>query len=142
MRKSLYILFILIGFSPVTQAQTAETEISDLLDEFLSKVSSKEMHDRFWSDDLIYTSATGKRFGKDSIMAGFKEDNSSQSGNNTPRYSAEDKQIRVMGETAILAFTLVSKNTDGSTESYLNSGTFSKQDGLWKVILWQATKAE
>src|SRR4051794_31849365 len=46
----------------------AQTEITALLKEFLSKVSSSEMHARFWADDLIYTSAKGVVRHKDEIV--------------------------------------------------------------------------
>jgi len=43
------------------------------------------------------------------------------------------------GDVAVVAFQLVNKDGESVT-NYLNSGTFVKRDGEWKVVNWQATK--
>jgi ketosteroid isomerase-like protein len=58
-------------------------------------------------------------------------------------FTAEDVRIQQYGNTAIVAFRLVSTTTqDGESRvaQYLNSGTFLKRDGTWKVASWQATR--
>src|ERR1700688_2856932 len=54
------------------QAQTAPdgVELTELLKDFLAGASRNDaaMHDRFWADDLIYTSSAGRRMGKADIM--------------------------------------------------------------------------
>src|ERR1700688_358407 len=53
-------------------AQTAPdaAELTKLLKDFLAGASRNDaaMHDRFWADDLIYTSSAGRRMGKADIM--------------------------------------------------------------------------
>src|SRR3954469_3407430 len=51
----------------------AQAEITVLLREFLSKVDSAEVHDRFWADDLIYTGATGAVKSKADTMKSMRE---------------------------------------------------------------------
>ncbi|MGI8436248.1 MAG: nuclear transport factor 2 family protein, partial [Chthoniobacterales bacterium] len=54
-----------------------------------------------------------------------------------------DIRIQQYGTTAIVAFRLIGTTQKGEkTEvaNYLNSGTFLKRDGQWKVVNWQATK--
>ena len=111
--------------------------ISDKLNNFLENVSDRETHDNFWADDLVYTSSSGSRFGKPSIMEGFN--NSQEQEDTESPYSAEEVNISIFGKTAILTFKLVNQQ-DGKREEYLNSGTLLKRDGQWKVVCWQATK--
>jgi hypothetical protein len=141
MKKSIIISVFAFFIFANTSAQSQEDVISALLDEFLLKVDQKEMHNRFWDESLIYTSASGMRHGKEKIMAGFSDANGRQANTNSARYMAEEKQIRIYGETATVAFMLVSKLADGSTTTYWNSGTLHLKNGEWKVVQWQATKA-
>ncbi len=118
-------------------AQDDEKALRYLLTEFLDNVESEEMHDRFWAEDLIYTSSSGKRFGKATIMAGFEDENSAPG----PIYSAEETTIKILKkDVALVVFKLLSNASDGIKTEYLNSGTFVKSKGQWKVINWQATK--
>jgi len=137
------VTFFCLLFTPLAFGQKANDQenIRALLNEFLLKVDEKEMHDRFWAEELVYTGSSGRRIGKKDIMSGFEDSASSDEPKTT--YTAEDVQIRVMGEMAILAFKLVANTINGeesSISSYYNSGTLQKQNGQWKVILWQATK--
>ena len=52
-----------------SSSETAEAELEQLLDEFLqgASVNDAEMHDRFWAEDLIYTSSAGERTTKAGI---------------------------------------------------------------------------
>lgn len=127
------------------QSTTAEKELTELLHDFMKGASENDaqIHDRFWAEDLIYTSSTGERFGKAQIMSGFEENSDETTGEEpATTYSAEDIQIQVYDDMAIVAFRLVgkTKTTESvETQKYLNSGTFLKIDGYWKVINWQAT---
>ena len=119
-----------------------EAELKQLVTTFLDSVDSAKMHDRFWADDLIYTSSAGKRFGKEQIMSGFSSSTDSSSSvkeSSKSPYSAENMQIQLWGDVAVVAFQLVNKDGESVT-NYLNSGTFVKRDGEWKVVNWQATK--
>ncbi|MGK7370350.1 MAG: hypothetical protein ACNS64_09040, partial [Candidatus Halalkalibacterium sp. M3_1C_030] len=72
MIKSLSLLPIFI-FCLVSGLSAQQTEVKEeltlLLNQFLKGASenSIEMHDRFWAEDLIYTSSSGQRYGKETI---------------------------------------------------------------------------
>lgn len=126
-------------------------ELTTLLKDFLAGASRNDiaMHDRFWADDLIYTSALGRRKGKADIMRELRAEGETPTatpkatGDETAIYTAEDIRIQQYGTTAIVAFRLVAttKKAD-KTEiaNYLNTGTFLKRDGKWQAAGWQATK--
>ena len=139
---TIFLLFLASGLS-AQQSQVNE-ELTSLLNQFLRGASenSVEMHDRFWAEDLIYTSSSGQRYGKQRIMDGLQSSGNEESEPAT-QWSAENIQIRTYGKVAIVAFKLVGKTelTDGEERTvYLNSGTFVKRQGQWKAVNWQATK--
>ena len=147
MKKTFQILpffIFLLAAALMAQPSKAETELTQLLNEFLKGASENNiaMHDRFWSEDLIYTSSSGERYGKQRIMDGLRNSGDENSEPETA-WSAEDITIRTYGDVAVVAFKLVGKTvTPEGTESssYLNSGTFIKRNGQWKAVNWQATK--
>ncbi len=127
---------LLIAASPLALADD-EAALAALLEEFLANVDQASMHDRFWADELVYTSSNGTRFGKETIMAGFETPaDDSQS----PSYSAEAVDIRLYDDMAIVAFELVGIDPDGTVSRYLNTGTFVMRNDAWKAIAWQATR--
>lgn len=120
-------------------------ELTQLLKDFLAGASRDDaaMHDRFWADDLVYTSALGRRKGKADIMRELQEESAAPATDETAIYTAEEICIHQYGTTAIVAFRLVGTTTKGAkTEvaNYLNTGTFLKRDGKWQAVAWQATK--
>lgn len=119
-----------------TEAQTDKAVLTNLVNEFLEKVESKEMHDRFWAEDLTYTSSAGERFGKMKIMEGFDVVSDEEG----PTYSAEEIDIKLLDDVAIVTFKLVSKMPNGEMAYYYNSGTFQKRRRLWEAVNWHATK--
>lgn len=129
------------------RAQTAPDApaLTKLLHEFLAGASRNDaaMHDRFWADDLIYTSALGVRRGKAEIMESARSPEPPKPEDGTTVYTGEDIRVQQYGDTAILAFRLVA-TTDkaGAKEvtNYLNTGTFLKRNDKWQVVAWQATK--
>ena len=128
-------------------AQTAPdaAELTKLLKDFLAGASRNDaaMHDRFWADDLIYTSSAGRRMGKADIMRDQRSAAPPKPGDLGTVYSAEDIRIQQYGNTAIVAFRLIATTErPGSTEinKYLNTGTFLKRDGKWQAVSWQSTK--
>jgi hypothetical protein len=124
-------------WSPVAFSDDATT-IAAILDDFLAGVNDAETHQRFWADDLIYTSSSGTRTNKAEIMQGFSDPAGADAGT---RYSAEDVRIQLYGTTAIVAFRLVaSSEGDAMTQEYLNTGTFLYRNGLWQAVAWQATR--
>jgi len=133
-----------------TDPERTRAEITALLTEFLSpgKNPTRAAHERFWADDLVYTSSAGKVTNKAEILKSFEPPPSSEAPavepggppEPEPVYSAEDVLVRPYGEMAALTFRLVAQAADGTKQFYRNSGTFLYRDGKWQAITWQATK--
>src|SRR4051794_26435148 len=153
--KYLTVLLMLIALplSGAAQDSTAHipdapdsAELTQLLKQFLDGASRNDIkiHERFWAEDLIYTSSAGRRRTKDDIRKDVaKEYASPEKNDQQTRYTAEDIQIRQFRTTAVVTFELVGEMTEeGKTETarYLNPGTFLKRDGKWQAVAWQATK--
>ena len=120
---------------------TPEAELTALLHEFMAgaSVNDAAIHDRFWAEDLIYTSSSGRRFGKAEIMAGFTTPPTPS----TTTYTADEIRIQVYGDVAVVAFRMQGVDRSASepkTTFYLNSGTFVQRGGEWRVVNWQATR--
>ncbi|MDN3638738.1 nuclear transport factor 2 family protein [Simiduia curdlanivorans] len=141
-RPYLFMAFILLFSQPVFADD--KEQLTQLLHHFLQGVDSAAQHDRFWAEDLIYTSSSGSRFGKAEIMAGFAPaDATEQDSTAAQTYAAEDIDVRLFDTTAVVAFKLVgsSAGQDGAELTYyLNTGTFVKRAGQWRAVAWQATK--
>jgi ketosteroid isomerase-like protein len=122
-------------------------EITALLQDFLANTHTEAAHERFWAEDLVYSSSAGTRFGKAEIMEGFESNpGETEDASDAPEvsYVGEDVDVRLYGDTAVVAFKLVGTPTDTSSRAgvlyYFNTGTFLKRDGVWRVVAWQATK--
>jgi len=147
MKKLLvFFLFQLVLISTVNAQLSIENDKDDLenlLHDFLRGASENnpEIHDRFWAEDLIYTSSNGERVTKKIIMDGLDDNNNIAE---TPDYHAEEIQIRLFDDMAVIAFKLVavSLNSNGDEErlEFYNTGTFQKRNGQWKAVAWQATR--
>ena len=141
-----YLLLFLIFIIPATllgQSDVEEKEVlTELLNEFLEGASYNDAatHDRFWAEDLIYTGSNGNRIAKADIMSGVNE-NPDRSEEPETLYSADEIQIMLFDDVAVVAFKLVAEfeNPNESTLYFYNTGTFVKRDGLWKAVAWQAT---
>jgi hypothetical protein len=136
---------------PATSApRDAKAEVTALLHEFLGKVASPTMHQRFWADDVIYVSNAGVVRTKADILKGMKVEEPARpagggGGAVVPAapaggYSAEDVVVRQFGETVVLNFRLVQRTTGQPDTSFRNSGVFVRRDGRWQVVSWQATR--
>lgn len=122
-------------------------EITALLQDFLANSHKEAAHERFWAEDLVYSSSAGLRFGKAEIMEGFaSNDGEIEDAYEEPEvtYVGEDVDVRIYDDTAVVAFKLVGTPTDTASGAealyYFNTGTFLKRDGVWRVVAWQATK--
>jgi Domain of unknown function (DUF4440) len=122
------------------------TELTQLLKEFLAGASRNDvaMHERFWAQELIYTSSSGQRIGKADILRDVSAEAAAtpKPNNAVTTYDAEDIRIQQYGTTAIVAFRLVgTTEKEGTKEirNYLNTGTFLKRNGKWQAVSWQAT---
>src|SRR4051812_42321454 len=139
------LLFSLLTALPAQNAPDA-AELTKLLQDFLAGASKNDiaMHDRFWADELVYTSALGRRKSKPDIMRELREETKAtpKPEEGTAVYTAEDIRIQQYGDTAVIAFRLVATTDNGGTKTvanYFNTGTFLKRNGKWQVIAWQAT---
>lgn len=144
MRKTLTVFALLpILFMASAQADQEQDVLTQMLNEFLAgaSVNDAAAHDRFWAEELVYTSSRGLRYGKAEIMEGMSA--GAGSGEDEPAvvYSAEDIQIRQYGLTAVVAFRLLGTPADDPDNilQYFNTGTFVKRNGEWRVVAWQAT---
>lgn len=137
------LLAMLLSLPGALRADDAQA-LRDLLDEFLHRADDPEMHDRFWDEDLIYTSSSGERFGKQAILAGLSDEAGDASAP-IVTYWAEQTQVRLFDDTAVVAFLLRSEAVpepggDTAQVDYLNTGTFHRRDGAWRAVAWQATR--
>jgi Domain of unknown function (DUF4440) len=133
------------AYAAEENAQSTRTEIAAMLTTFLTPAvnNSSAGHERFWADDLVYTSSKGKVMSKADIMKSFAEDSKAEAGkkaNPGPVFSAEDILVRPYGDMAALTFRLVERDPDGKISYFRNSGTFLLRKGKWQAITWQATR--
>lgn len=132
---------LLLAFLAAPASAGDREDLTALLNDFLAGAAGDaEIHARFWADDLIYTSSSGKRFGKDEIMQGMAEAKGEPV---TASYRGEEVDIRLFGDTAVVAFKLLGEDRskgEAVTSHYFNTGTFVKRNGEWEAVAWQATK--
>ncbi|MDT8439936.1 MAG: nuclear transport factor 2 family protein [Wenzhouxiangellaceae bacterium] len=135
------LLLILIPIAANAERDSAETEIHALLDAFLAGASRNEIvaHERFWADELVYTSSAGERRGKDEILRALRNA-ATPDPDDLPRYRGENVEISVHGAFAVLTFRLVAALPDGSEQQYFNTGVFARKTDGWRAIAWQATR--
>lgn len=140
------LLSLLLLFTPFlgfAQQQDDKQALTELLNEFLEGASynDPEIHDRFWADELIYTSSAGIRTSKSEIMGGMNEP-ANYDEEPEVKYHAEEVEINVYDETAVVAFKLVAvdRSSPDLRMEYYNTGTFLKRDGEWRAVAWQATR--
>lgn len=140
---TLLLLTILGGLRAETAPDAAE--LTKLLNDFLAGASANDaaVHERFWADDLIYTTSSGVRKGKAEIMKEVRAEVPNKPGEEETAFTAEDIRIQQYGDTAIVAFRLVgtTEKKGGGQEvmNYFNTGTFLKREGKWQAVAWQAT---
>jgi len=140
----LYLLLFCSTFTgPTTFAADAD-DLTGMLHAFLAGAGEAAAHERFWADELVYTSSDGTRTSKAEIMQSFAKTEDDENEASGPVYTGEDIQIQIYGSTAVVAFRLVATPSgdsgDSDVQSYFNTGTFLKRNGVWRVVAWQATK--
>ena len=137
------LLFCTLAVGPAAFAADAD-DITAMLHEFLAGAGEAAAHERFWADELVYTSSDGTRTSKAEIMQSFGKREDDENEASGPVYTGEDIQIQIYGSTAVVAFRLVATpagdSSDSVVQSYFNTGTFLKRNGVWRVVAWQATR--
>lgn len=113
-------------------------ELERALRDFLAGANDRAVHESFWTEDLIYTSSSGARYGKAEILAGF--DDAPPDGPYGPIYGAEDVSVRVLDDVAVVTFRLTADEQGERVGEYFNTGVFRKDDGEWRAFTWQATR--
>lgn len=142
----IFLPILLLPYICVAQDHSEEQILESLLHEFLQGASENDVnaHVRFWSDDLIYTSASAERFGKQDILSSYESDIVEQPENLLPEYFGDQIDIRVYGDTAIVAFRLnaqIPLESGGSEHlQYYNTGTFIKEMDEWRAVAWHVTQ--
>jgi len=135
------LLLLALSISSPARAGDDEDILTAKLQHFLANAEKREVHEAFWSDDLVYSSSSGLRFGKADIMQSFDSDADADDDGPAVSYSGEEIDIRLYDDVAVVAFKLVGTPADGSAKLYYyNTGTFLKRDGAWRVVAWQATR--
>jgi ketosteroid isomerase-like protein len=141
------LLFLLVVSTLNLYSQTNSDAgvLTKMLNEFLVGAGKNDaaVHDTFWADDLIYTRSAGVRIDKAELMKGVRSAPAAKAGDPVSVYTAEDIKILQYGDTAVVAFRLVSTTTksDGTKTvgNNLNTGTFVKRSSKWQVVAWQST---
>ena len=136
-------LLVAVFLLPVAALAGDADDLERMLDEFLwgASIGSVDVHERFWSDDLVYTSSSGSRTDKASIVGNMRASADDRPEEPAVVYTAEDVDIRVYDDAAIVAFRLVgTEQASGERTEYFNTGTFLKRDGEWRAVAWQATR--
>ncbi len=147
MKRIVSSVIMLLAIACGVCAQTAPdaAELTKLLNDFLAGASRNDpaVHESFWADDLIYTRSAGRRVNKEEILRDLRHAPAPKPTDPKTVYTAEDIRIQQYGDTAIVAFRLVSTTeTQGTKQvaNLLNSGTFLKRNGKWQVVNWQSTR--
>ena len=140
---ALLALVLFVGGAEAQSAPDGEA-LTKLLNQVLDGAGRNDVaaHDRFWADDLIYTASAGRRIGKAEIMRELPSEPHPAAGDEATIYSAEDIRVQQYGDAAVIAFRLVSTSRNAGApevKNYLNSGTFIRRAGEWKIVNWQAT---
>lgn len=125
---------------------SSEPALRQLLDEFLAgaSVNDAAVHDRFWDEDLVYTSSAGERFGKQTIMDGLSESETDSESEDAepPHYSAAEVSVNEFGPTAVVTFRLLAEQDGSLVGEYFNTGVFRCAENSWRAVTWQATRVK
>lgn len=127
-----------------TTVSAADSEAIGLaLREFLygASVNDRGAHEAFWADELTYTSSSGSRFGKATLLEGMANATRIDDAAVGAWYTAEDIALTAVGDAVVLNFKLVSTAVaSAERETFYNSGVLIFRDDRWQAINWQATR--
>ena len=146
-RSTVLMMFVFCA-TVFAQPASLEDTLKRQLNEFLAAAShspasaeDKRVFSAFFADEVIYARASGVVIGKADIMKALDEP--PKADDPTQSYTGEDVTVlRPGGNDAvvIVAFRLVQRLSDGTTNRYRNTGTFVRRGGRWQAIAWQATR--
>ncbi|MGM0481993.1 MAG: nuclear transport factor 2 family protein [Pseudomonadota bacterium] len=137
------VMVFMLCFSAVSFANDhVVADSKKAVTEFLygASINDPAAHDKFWADELTYTSSSGNRFGKDHLMSNLSDAEPKKPENIRVWYSAEDIEIKTFGEAVIFNFKLVAEKKDKVTEYYYNTGVLIERDGRFQAVNWNATQ--
>ncbi|WP_316150067.1 nuclear transport factor 2 family protein [Cupriavidus sp. BIC8F] len=131
--------------APLALAQdgNVKQQISALSDEMIQAnlKGDASFYQKYYADDATIIHGNGKLFTKDQDIADLKS--------GALKYESIDvreKTIRVYGDTAVVHLLLTFKGSlSGQAFDPINlrrTVVWVKQQGNWKVVAWQVTRAE
>ena len=140
-----------MGNQPTIQPQNeqalsqAEREVRKLEREWLDAYEKRdaEMMNRILSDDFKLTFSNGSMQTKADILAQLKS--AQDSAQPSPKFSTEDVQSRVEGDTVILTGRFIqTMERDGQTRTMQMryTDTYAKRQGHWQVVASQLTRIQ
>lgn len=142
MMRYLLIAFTLL-FSAASFAQAdVEKATTKAVQDFLhgASINDPKAHERFWADELTYTSSSGDRFGKEKLMSGMKDAKAKKPSEVKVWYGAEDIEVKQFGDTVIFNFTLTAEEEGKVTQYFYNTGVLIERNGRWQAVNWNATE--
>ncbi|WP_404397631.1 nuclear transport factor 2 family protein [Idiomarina loihiensis] len=141
MRYLLIVFTLLFSITSLAQ-ESVEEATTKAVKAFLygASINSPKAHDRFWAEELTYTSSSGNRFGKEHLMSGMKDAKAKDPEEVKVWYGAEDIEVKQFGDTVVFNFTLTAEEEGKVTEYYYNTGVLIERDGRWQAVNWNATE--
>ncbi|MAO68800.1 MULTISPECIES: nuclear transport factor 2 family protein [Idiomarina] len=141
MRYLLIVFTLLFSITSLAQ-ESVEEATTKAVKAFLygASINSPKAHDRFWAEELTYTSSSGNRFGKEHLMSGMKDAKAKDPEEVKVWYGAEDIEVKQFGDTVVFNFTLTAEEEGKVTKYYYNTGVLIERDGRWKAVNWNATE--
>lgn len=126
------------------QGQT-EQAVQQAIETFLygASVNDSAAHRAFWSEQLTYTSSSGTRFGWSELAQGLSNAAPLAESEVTAWYTGENFEFKRFGDAILVNFTLVLTPVDSNepTQRFYNTGVLQQQNGQWRAVNWNATKA-
>ncbi|KPD21099.1 nuclear transport factor 2 family protein [Idiomarina abyssalis] len=141
MRYLLIVFTLLFSITSLAQ-ESVEEATTKAVKAFLygASINSPKAHDRFWAEELTYTSSSGNRFGKEHLMSGMKDAKAKDPEKVEVWYEAEDIEVKQFGDTVVFNFTLTAEEEGKVTKYYYNTGVLIERDGRWQAVNWNATE--
>ncbi|MGM0907288.1 MAG: nuclear transport factor 2 family protein [Pseudomonadota bacterium] len=141
MRYLLIVFTLLFSITSLAQ-ESVEEATTKAVKAFLygASINSPKAHDRFWAEELTYTSSSGNRFGKDHLMSGMENAKAKDPEEVEVWYEAEDIEVKQFGDTVVFNFTLTAEEEGKVTKYYYNTGVLIERDRRWQAVNWNATE--